>query len=58
LARRPERDKLIKVVPANAEKQIVEAVRAVLSLPQPNVGERTIQPMIELKVDETAERQI
>ena len=57
LARRPERDKLIKVVPANADKQIVEAVRAVFSLLQPGAGERTIQPVPELEVDETTERQ-
>ena len=58
LARRPERDKLITVVPANAEKQIVEAVRSALSSQERSVGETTIQPVIELKVDDTAERQI
>jgi uncharacterized NAD(P)/FAD-binding protein YdhS len=54
LARQPERHKLITVIPANAEKQIVEAVRSVLSPPEPSIAETTIQPIIELEVDETA----
>ncbi len=54
LASQPERDKLITVVPANVEKQIVEAVRSVLSPPEQNIEETTIQPMIELNVDQTA----
>lgn len=32
LARQPERDPLIKIVPANAEQQIVEAIQAALSI--------------------------
>jgi len=32
LARQPERDKLITVIPANAEERIIEAVRAMLSI--------------------------
>jgi hypothetical protein len=55
LARQPERDKLITVVPANVEKQIVEAVRSVLLPPERSVAETTIRPGIELRVDETAE---
>lgn len=54
LATQPDRDKLITIVPAHAEKQIVEAVRSVLSPPERSIAETTIRPMIELKVDETA----
>jgi hypothetical protein len=32
LSRQPNRDKLITVVPANAEQQIVEVVQAALSV--------------------------
>jgi hypothetical protein len=55
LASEPERNKLITVVPANTEKQIVEAVRSVLLPPQRSAGETTIQPGMELRVDERAE---
>lgn len=58
LAREPERDKLITVVPANSEKQIIDAVRTLLSVQERSAGETAIQPMIELKIDETAKRQM
>jgi hypothetical protein len=32
LARQPERHKLITIVPANAEQQIVEAIQSAISL--------------------------
>ena len=54
LAREPERNNLSTVIPANVEKQIVEAVRAVLLPAERSISETPIQPGIQLKVDETA----
>jgi SLOG in TRPM, prokaryote len=51
LARQPERDNLIKVVPANAEQRIVEAIQAALStslqasVTESNLHERVISPL-------------
>jgi hypothetical protein len=36
LARQPERDKLITIIPANAEQRIIEAVQAALSINERN----------------------
>ena len=50
LARQPERDNLIKVVPANAEQRIVEAIQAALStsrqasVTESNLHETVISP--------------
>lgn len=48
LATQPDRDKLITVVPAHAEKQIAEAVRSALSPPERSIVETMIQPMNQL----------
>jgi hypothetical protein len=42
LARQPERDKLITIVPANAEQRIVEAIQAALSI----TDQASVIPMV------------
>jgi hypothetical protein len=49
LARQPERNKLINVLPVNAEKSIAEAVRTALSIKEGNAERAALEVMDQIR---------
>jgi hypothetical protein len=58
LARQPERDKLITIIPANAEQRIVEAIQAALSINERSEAGVAFQVLDRNEADRAADRQM
>jgi hypothetical protein len=58
LARQPERDKLITIIPANAEQRIVEAIQAALSINERSEAGVAFQVLDGNEADRAADRQM
>jgi TRPM family ion channel len=58
LARQPERDKLITIIPANAEQRIVEAVQAALSIDESSGARVDFRALARNEADRAADRQM
>ena len=58
LAREPERDKLIMIIPANAEQRIVEAIQAALSIDERSGARIDFKTLDRNEADRAADRQM
>jgi hypothetical protein len=58
LAREPERDKLIMIIPANAEQRIVEAIQVALSIDERSEARVDFQALDRNEADRAADRQM
>jgi hypothetical protein len=58
LARQPERDKLITIIPANAEQRIVEAIQAALSINERSEAGVAFRALDRNEADRAADRQM
>lgn len=58
LAREPERDKLIMIIPANAEQRIVEAIQAALSIDERSGASVDFRALAQNEADRAADRQM